>query len=166
VITRAQLRVLGDGPAIYCLYGGRGHAHPAYVGIADKLRVRIEQHLVRRDSSVTTGVATVALNPDLVTEIKWWRHDSFGDRVALQAAELIAFEILDPVLRSRGLITRSAEDMARTELFRSQMQAVFHGAPDGHLLLPSLSSVIDTLDALEVRVRRLEAAVGIANPTA
>src|SRR5690348_9265760 len=64
-------------PAVYCLYGGRDRRHAAYVGIADKLRTRIDQHLVRRDRSVTTGVATVTLNSDLVTEIKWWRHPTF-----------------------------------------------------------------------------------------
>ena len=65
-------------PAVYALYGGRGRgSYVAYVGQAVKLRVRIEQHLVRRDSSVVTGVAAVSLNPDHVTEVRWWVHPEF-----------------------------------------------------------------------------------------
>jgi hypothetical protein len=78
------------------------------VGIADDLQRRIDQHLVRRDSSVTTGVATAALNPDLVTDIEWWRHSYFDERVRLQAAKLKAFDILDPVLRGRGAKPRTS----------------------------------------------------------
>jgi hypothetical protein len=158
VITRAQLRRLGDTPAIYCLYGGRGTAAAAYVGIADKLRTRIEQHLVRRDSSVTTGVATVALNPELVTEIRWWRHPSFGDRVHLKAAELIAFHVLDPVLRSGGGITAGAKALAQQEGFRHETIALFSGTPEGELRLENLETIIDRLEELERRVRRLEQA--------
>jgi hypothetical protein len=156
MITRAQLRTLVDGPALYCLYGGRRPAHASYVGIADRLRTRIVQHLVRRDSSVTTGVATVALNPDLVTEIKWWRHARFSDRLALQAAELIAFEILNPVLRSRGNITRDAERISKQARFRADMEKLFRGPPEEHLILPSTDLILERLDDLEERVRRLE----------
>ena len=50
------------------MHGGRGRgAHVVYV--AGKLKQRVEQHLVRRDSSVTTGASAVCLNPDLVTEV-------------------------------------------------------------------------------------------------
>jgi hypothetical protein len=156
MITRAQLRKLGDEPALYCLYGGRRPAHAAYVGIADRLRTRIVQHLVRRDSSVTTGVATVALNPELVTEIKWWRHARFSERLALQAAELIAFEVLNPVLRSRGSITREAETLSRQPKFRTDMKDLFRGPPEAALILPSMEVILDRLDELEERISRLE----------
>lgn len=44
---------LPNTPSVYALYGGRGRGrYVAYVGVANKLKNRIEQHLVRRDSSV------------------------------------------------------------------------------------------------------------------
>jgi len=54
-------------PGIYALYGVDGSARfVAYVGKAGKLRERLGQHLVRRDSSITTGASVVSLNPDPV----------------------------------------------------------------------------------------------------
>jgi hypothetical protein len=65
-------------PAVYAMYGGQGRSqYVAYVGLAGKLRGRIEQHLVRRDSSVTTGVSAVSLNPECVTQVRWWQHPDF-----------------------------------------------------------------------------------------
>ncbi|MCD4782602.1 MAG: GIY-YIG nuclease family protein [Candidatus Eremiobacteraeota bacterium] len=81
-------------PAVYAMYGGTGRSqYVAYVGIAKNLRQRLEQHLIRRDSSVTTGTSASTLNPDYVTEIRWWTHSRFSDRAALEAAEIIAFNL-------------------------------------------------------------------------
>jgi excinuclease UvrABC nuclease subunit len=49
-------------PAVYAMYG-QTRTRPAYVGIAKNLKTRLRQHLVLRDSSVTTGSSVVALNP-------------------------------------------------------------------------------------------------------
>ena len=47
---------LPNEPAVYAMYGGSGAGlYVAYVGVASKLKQRVTQHLVRRDSSVTTG---------------------------------------------------------------------------------------------------------------
>jgi hypothetical protein len=60
-------------PAVYAMFGGRGtNAFVAYVGIAEKLKQRLLQHLVRRDSSVVTGVTAVGLRPEFVAEVSWW----------------------------------------------------------------------------------------------
>src|SRR4051794_39391074 len=85
------------------MYGGwPPRLWAAYVGEAGNLGSRIDQHFVRRDSSVATGVAAATLNPDAVRAVRWWEHAFFDDKVARQAAELVAFRILDPALRSRG----------------------------------------------------------------
>ena len=56
---------LPNTPAVYILFGGKkGNKFVAYVGIADKLRQRVSQHLIRRDSSITTAASIVSLNPD------------------------------------------------------------------------------------------------------
>ena len=96
-------------PAVYAMHGGRGQrSFVAYVGVADDLKSQITQHLVRRDSSVTTGTSAVMLNPDFITEIKWWEHDAFHERYVLEAAELIAFKVFEPALRSRGAIRQDS----------------------------------------------------------
>jgi len=47
--------------AVYAMFGGKGRGrYLAYVGIADKLKRRVAQHLIRRDSSITTGTSAAA----------------------------------------------------------------------------------------------------------
>lgn len=95
-------------------------------------------HLVGRDSSVSTGTSTAGLNPDHVTEVRWWEHPDFGRLTALEAAELVAFAALDPALRSRGGIQASAKTLAGNVEFRVSIRALFRDEPAGRLLLPTL----------------------------
>lgn len=144
-------------PAVYALYGGRGRQlHVAYVGSARDLRVRLTQHLVRRDSSITTGASVVMLNVDAVTEARWWEHADFSDEAHVLAAELVAFDVLDPVLRSRGQPHEKARSLASDALFRGAMVRVFTENATGRLRIPSLRDALERLDALEERVRALE----------
>ena len=58
VKTIHSISDLPNTPAVYAMYGGQGRSlHVAYVGIGGKLRGRVEQHLVRRGSSVATGTS-------------------------------------------------------------------------------------------------------------
>lgn len=69
-------------PAVYALYGGqRKGLYVAYVGVAGKLTNRVSQHLVRRDSSVATGMTAGILNSDFITELKarFHQHRMNGD---------------------------------------------------------------------------------------
>jgi excinuclease UvrABC nuclease subunit len=67
---------LPNCPTVYAMYGAHGSdLDVAYVGIEGHLKRRIEQHLIRRDSSVTTGTSVVSLNPELVTKLHWWEHE-------------------------------------------------------------------------------------------
>ena len=106
-------------PAIYAMFGGQSRQYVAYVGLGTKLKGRVEQHLVRRDSSVTTGVSAVSLNPEKVTEVRWWEHSDFEKQDVLEAAELVAFDVLEPALRSRGGITDRAKQLYAEEEFRA-----------------------------------------------
>ena len=155
--SHTSISSLPQKPALYALYGGRGRgAYVAYVGVGDKLRRRIEQHLVRRDSSVTTGVSATGLNPEHITELCWWEHPSFSDRTALEAAELIAMEILDPALRSRGAVRREAEALREDAAFRKEIAALLSGEPAGRLTIPTLTDALARIDQLEERVSALE----------
>ncbi|MGH2502442.1 MAG: hypothetical protein ACRDID_07990 [Ktedonobacterales bacterium] len=145
-------------PAVYALYGGRGRGlHVAYVGSARDLRTRLTQHLVLRNSSVTTGASVVALNADLVTEARWWEQPDFSDEARLLAAELVAFDVLNPALRSRGQPREDARLLAADVQFRGATTQRFTGEPTGRLVIPSLRDALERIAALEERVRALEA---------
>ena len=101
---------LPRAPAVYAMYeSGRW---VAYVGMAGQRHSRLSQHFVRRDSSVVTPAAPVRLDIDHIRCVDWWEHESLADRDVLHAAELVAFDVLDPVLRSRGSPTAAARDVS------------------------------------------------------
>jgi hypothetical protein len=149
---------LPNKPAVYVLHGGKNKVqHFAYVGISDTLRNRIIQHLVGRDSSIATGTSAVGLNPDYVTEVTWWESEVFTRPNALEAAELIAFKVLDPVLRSRGAAKGDAKKLSEDEVFTSKIQKLFSSEPTGRLILPSLRTLVLDVRELAKRVSDLEA---------
>jgi hypothetical protein len=155
--TITTISDLPNLPAVYAMYGGRGRSlHVAYVGIAEKLRRRIDQHLVKHDSSVTTGTSVVSLNPELVTEVRWWEHSDFSDRAYCEAAELVAFDVLEPALRSRGGITDRAKQLYADEAFQHGMRYFFSGEPIGRLVIQTLQDALERIEALERRVALLE----------
>ena len=157
MIELTSISDLPSVPAVYAMFGGQARSRfVAYVGLGSKLRGRIEQHLIRRDSSVTTGVSAVSLNPDFVTEVRWWEHPEFGKQDALEAAELVAFDVLEPALRSRGGITDRAKQLYKEQEFREQMMAVFSGEAIGCLRIRSLSQAWERIDDLEDRIREFE----------
>src|SRR5687768_11843460 len=131
----AKLSELPNSPAVYAMYAGNaGKGYVAYVGLADKLKQRVSQHLIRRDSSVVTGVAAVSLNPSLITEVRWFEHPGFTDRTIIEAAEIVAFDVLEPVLRSRGALTERAKGQAKERTFRAEFERIFSSEPTGILV--------------------------------
>jgi hypothetical protein len=142
---------------VYAMYGGQGRrAYVAYVGVGGNLRQRVMQHLVRRDSSVATGTSAAALNPDYVTRVQWWEHPDFAKRHILEAAELVAFDVLDPALRSRGGIPEQAKELYADDRFREEMGSLFRGEPTGCLVIPTLQDALEQIAELEQRVTALE----------
>jgi hypothetical protein len=152
----ASIGELPSVPAIYAMYGGEDRRYVAYVGIGDNLRRRVTQHLVNRNSSATTDTGAVRLHPDHISAVSWWEHPTFADRVELEAAELVAFDVLEPTMRSRGGITPAAKARAADEAFRDEMAAIFGGTPSGRLELSTFAGVVKRLAALERRVEQLE----------
>lgn len=148
-------------PAVYALYGGQNKGtYVAYVGLATKLKPRITQHLVRHDSSITAGLHAVKLNPDYVTRVEWWEHSDFIDSAILAAAELIAFDVLNPVLKSRGFPHGQAKQLYDDESFKSKMRLLFQGEPSGYLPVLSLQEKVEVLEdrvaELEQRIKAIE----------
>ncbi len=148
---------LPNCPALYALYGGTGrHAYVAYVGITDKLKRRAAQHLLTRDSSAATGTSAVGINPDYVTEIRWWEHRRFSIPSAREAAELVAFKLLDPALRSRKRIGKAAQKLYESGSFRKEMEMLLKKNPTGHVRFPSLEQVARRLSTFEDRLGKIE----------
>jgi len=153
---RPRITDLPNTPAVYLLFGGKkGNKFVAYVGIADKLRQRVTQHLIRRDSSITTGVSIVSLNPDYVTEIQWWEYPDFSDRGFLEAAEEVAFDIFNPILRSRGKLTIRAQELLNNPEFKAKMTGLFNSSPSGNLEFFDFQDVIDRISKIEEKLDKL-----------
>jgi hypothetical protein len=152
-----KISSLPNSPAIYALFGGKGQRKfVAYIGIADKLRQRISQHLVRRDSSIVTGTSIVSLNPDYVTALKWWEYPDFLKREYLEAAEVIAFKIFDPVLRSRGNLTGRGDILFKSEEFNKKMETLFNNDPTGSIEFPDFQDLLERLSDLEMKFEVLK----------
>lgn len=147
---------LPSSPAIYALYGGRGNsAYVAYVGITNNLKRRVVQHLVNQDSSVTTGTSAVSVNPEQISKVCFWSDRIFGGKSAREAAEMVADEVLTPVLRSRGRRSSSAQITASRVGFRKKARAILRGPPTGVLMVPKLSDVLDRVERIEERLATL-----------
>ncbi len=158
----SSLADLPQVPAVYALCGGslRGR-YVAYVGTAQKLRRRIDQHLIGRDSSVAVGTSASGINPDYVTEVRWWEHRDFRRKDVLEAAGIVATEVLNPVLRSRARTSQAAKNKLRDEGFGTQMAALFQAAPTGHVPVPSLASLDARLRAVEKELASLKGDEGL-----
>jgi hypothetical protein len=144
-------------PSVYALWAGEGRSiHVASVGSTSSLRHRLDEHLVRRNSSVATGVSAVGLNVDLLTRVTWWTTTGFEDRDVRHAAELIAFDVLKPVLRSRGTVDRKAKVLSTKPAFRRRIRRLFLGTPTGSIELTEVQAFSSRLAELELRVAALE----------
>ena len=105
---------------------------------------------------MTTGTSAVSLDPDFITKLCWWQAEDFRERDVLEAAELIAFEILEPSLRSRGRISEAARSIAKDNSFRERMKELFKGEPAGTVEFPSISDLSEKINELEQRIEELE----------
>ena len=146
-------------PAVYALCGGailhRG-TYIAYVGHTDDLRTRINDHLIARKTAIQTGLSAVSLNPENVVEVRWWEHPSFSERTIREAAELVAFEVLNPALRSLAPELKRARRAYDDRSFRDEMTSLLSGEPTGRFVVPSLRGALERIEALERRVSALE----------
>jgi hypothetical protein len=80
----------------------------------------------------------------------------FADRAVLEAAELAAFEVLDPALRSRGNVGAQAAKFHADPTFRERMRSILQGSPSGVLKVLSLQDALERIAELEKRVSQLE----------
>lgn len=145
-------------PAVYALYAGRGRAeYVVYVGYTTSLKTRMVQHLVTRDSSINSATAAAKLNPECITGARWWTLEEFNGQEEkclrhLQAAELVAFKVLDPVLRSNAHPNREARQLANSDAFRDKMTVSFNSEPTGYFRPPDAEALFKEISNLNDRL--------------
>ena len=98
----------------------------------------------------------MGLNVDHIAYVVWWLHPSFSDKTHRLAAELVAFRVLDPTLRSRGGIEQSAIDLSEDPRFAGEIEALLMGQPTGKYQPPAISDLADRVADLEARLKKLE----------
>lgn len=77
-----SLRDLPKGSAIYALSTSSGRNRSvSYVGETNSLQHRIKEHIVKKNSSVTTGQSAVQLNTEFISEVFWWEDASFKTKI-------------------------------------------------------------------------------------
>jgi hypothetical protein len=135
----------------------------AYVGVAGDLQGRLLQHLSYRDSSVVTGASATSINPDLIGGVVWWSTDEMEDRATREAAELVAFEVLDPALRSRGAPGARAIALAQDADFRQRIMALLADRTNA-ASFPSVEELGRRIRELERRVEELESRSEVQGP--
>jgi len=157
VIETIKLADVPEWEGIYAFYDRDPRsAACAYVGETTNLRRRLRQHLVLRNSSVATGTSVAGLRVDLIRFVQWWDHDDFDSEDKRLAAELVAFDVLDPTLRSRAGIREVAMELSQRKAFRRKMHAVFEGGPSGRLQVQGLTDLAAEIADLRQRVAELE----------
>jgi hypothetical protein len=151
-------------PGVYVMYAGSGRALEAiYVGIASNLKSHLGQHLIRRDSRITTGAGAVSLNPDKICEVHWWKHKRFKSMDYRGAAEVIASQVLNPVLRNRALPTPEARELADDKSFADTMRDLIGGPPAGVVTIDTVETLGRRVAQLERKLRTLESLSPVAS---
>ena len=144
-----SLSSIPKAAGIYAMYDRSGCV--AYVGLSKKLRNRIRDHTTYHNRASAT-----VLNLDQVSRICWWLNPKFSDKTYREAAEVVAFEVLNPSLCSRGKVTKRAKDVLKDQTFRDEMACLFRGKPSGVFYPKTLDNLVDLVLKLDKRVSELE----------
>ena len=107
---------------------------------------------------MVTGAAATSINPDLTSTVQWWATAEMEDPVIREAAELVAFDVLDPALRSRGGVRTSAAALAADPSFLDRITVLLTEEVNT-VCFPSVQELASRLSALEDRVALLEASL-------
>jgi len=154
----SQIYNVPDIPAVYAFHSaGRGKQYVAYVGFAHHLKQRVVKHLIGRDNSNENGFSAISLNPNQLTRLEWWEHPSFDKTINMKVAAMVAFEILQPALRSRARDDNVGKLTIHDDSFVISMQELFKGPATGSVDMFSFSDALRRIDLLEKRVHQLEA---------
>lgn len=130
------------------------------LGSAETCEAVSNSTLFRRDNSVTTGVSTVSLNPDLVTQVQWWEHPDFETKECWKQRNWLHSMYWN---RRCGVVAASpiaSKNFIRIQ-FRDQMKAVFAGEGAGRLQVRTLSQAWQRIDELEKQLREIRSQLDV-----
>lgn len=149
----SNINNLPSVPAVYLMYEGKD---VIYAGVSKSLKARILQHLIRRDSSITTGASAVSINPDYLDKIVWYQYDSFEDKITREAAEIIAFDVFKPVIKSRGKVNNASKELSLNEDFKKEITNLFDKGISGYLKIENFETVLYKVSKLEEKINLLQ----------
>ena len=138
-----------EKPGIYALYTARPRNHlrnVAYVGHAKKLQQRIRHHLKERYTRI---------DADKISHVSWWLDCRFSNKNYRRVAEIVAFEVLNPLLCSRPAMPET-QDLEDLEDFRTEMEGLFRGDPSGCFYPETNANLAHCVSQLCSRVHELE----------
>lgn len=149
------LKPVPKEPGIYALFDGIKGNKCVYVGKSGQLKTRVRDHLVLQISTVTSGTAGASMNVENLTKLKWWTRDEFSNEAFLDAFETLAFEYLDPQLRSRGGRLKSGETYLNDPNFKKMAEDILK-EPSGEVELLSHARLYQKIQEIEQRLENLE----------
>ena len=97
-------------------------------------------HASVKNVSTNTPTRYAQKSPKLNADCGPAAHLDFEKQEVLEAAELVAIDVLEPALRSRGGITDRSKQLWADEGFRKQMAALFKGDPSGRLVMRNIAA--------------------------
>lgn len=152
-MSRFSLNQIPEGPAVYAMYE---HDQCVFVGFSDRLRERVEQHLIGATPPEAGGMRSARLHPERVTEVVWWLDASFDDPARLEAAWELAIQSLSPVFRPRFSLDPAAVRVLEDHDFTRRMEKLLSGTPSGVFVPQTLDALARTILELEEKVGELE----------
>lgn len=67
---------------------------------------------------------------------------------------MVALDLVDPALRSRGAPKEKARELYETASFQQEMRALFSGGPAGRLVLPTMDDALERIAKLDHRLQQ------------
>jgi len=107
------------------------------------------------DSSVTTGVSAAGLNTESVRRAKWWLDPRLEQQVWREAAELVAFDLFQPTLRSLGGISEAAKNLYGRPGFAESVREMLTKHPAGEFYPLNLRNLLARVEELETRLQKV-----------
>ena len=106
------------------------------------LKTRIQRHLISCGSNISTSTSAISLNPEYFTKVRWWRRLDSRNPQKRRAAEWIAGEVLQSVLRTWDLFPNLARVHVVDQGFYERTEKVFNSESTWCLTLPMLGGAL------------------------
>jgi len=151
-MSRFSLDKIPAAPGVYALYC---HDRALLVGAAANLRDYAAEHLFGGDGP-SEALRQSLPQSEQVTEVSWWEHPEMRDDARRKAACQVAVEVLSPAARPGSRLSDLGGIALEDPDFVNEMNALFHGPPNGSFVPQSLDEMARTVYELKDKVAELE----------